>query len=68
MWRIGVWRVPAGQVFELREPGVTDGAAAESLVADCRGPRRDEQIAETKPPAGDCSRILGQSPGPTRVY
>ena len=55
----------AGQAFELGEPGVADGTTANSLAADCRGPRQDDQAVKTKPLTRDCLRILDQSLGPT---
>ena len=55
----------AGQAFELGEPGVADGTTANSLAADCRGPRQDDQAVKTKPLTRSCSRILDQSLGPT---
>ena len=44
-----------------------DGATADSLAADHRGPRQDDQAAKTKPPTGSCLRILDQGLGPTRA-
>ena len=51
------WRGRAGQAFELGEPGVVDGTTANSLAADRRGPRQDDQAAKTKLLAGSCLRI-----------
>ena len=36
-------------------------------VARSKGHEQDDQAAETKPPAGSCSRILDQSLGSTRA-
>jgi hypothetical protein len=65
MWRGEPWRGRDDQAFELGESGVVAGATANSLAADRHGPRQDGQIAETKLPAGNCSRILDQSLGST---
>jgi len=65
MWRGEPWRGRADQAFELGESGVVAGATANSLAADRHGPRQDGQIAKTKLPAGNCSRILDQSLGST---
>ena len=55
----------AGQAFELGEPGVADGTTANSLAADCRGPRQDDQAVKTKPLTRSRLRILDQGLGPT---
>ena len=65
MWRGDAWRGRTGQAFELCEPGVVVGTTANSLAADCRGPRQDDQAVKTKPLTRSCSRILDQSLGPT---
>ena len=57
----------AGQAFEFGEPGVVDGATANSLAADHRGPRQDDQAVKTKLLTGSCLRILDQGLGPTRA-
>ena len=57
----------AGQAVELGEPGVVDGATANSLAADRRGPRQDDQAVKTKPLARSRLRILDQGLGPTRA-
>ena len=67
MWRDKAWRGRAGQAFELGEPGVVDGATANSLAADRRGPRQDDQAVKTKLLTGSCLRILDQGLGPTRA-
>ena len=67
MWRGTAWRGRAGQAFELGEPGVVDGTTADSLAADRRGPRQDDQVVKTKPLTGSCLRILDQGLGPTRA-
>ena len=56
-----------GQAFALGELSVADGTTANSLAADHRGPRQDDQAAETKLLAGSCSRTLDQGLGPTRA-
>ena len=68
MWRGQSWCGRAGQVFGFGKPGVADRATANSLAVDRRGPRQDDQIVKTKPPAGNCSRILDQGLGPTRSH
>ena len=67
MWRGRGWCGRAGQAFELAKPGVADRATANSLAADRRGPRQDDQIVKTKLPAGNCLRMLDQGLGPTRA-
>ena len=57
----------AGQAFELGESGVADGTTANSLAADRRGPRQDDQVVKTKPLMRSCLRILDQRLGPTRA-
>ena len=47
--------------------GVVDGATANSLAADRRGPRQDDQAVKTKLLTGSCLRILDQGLGPTRA-
>ena len=47
--------------------GVVDGATANSLAADRRGPRQDDQAVKTKLLTGSCSRILDQGLGSTRA-
>jgi hypothetical protein len=47
--------------------GVVDGATANSLAADRRGPLQDDQAVKTKLLIGSCSRILDQGLGPTRA-
>jgi hypothetical protein len=51
----------AGQVFELDELGVRDGATANSLAADRRGPPQDDQAVKANPGTPGCLRILDQS-------
>ena len=53
----------AGQAFELGEPGVADGTTANSLAADCRGPRQDDQTVKTKPLARGLLADSGPGPG-----
>ena len=65
MCRGEAWRGRAGQAFELGEPGVADGTTANSLAADCRGPRQDDQTVKTKPLTRSRLRILDQGLGPT---
>jgi hypothetical protein len=67
MWRERAWRGRAGQVFELGELGVGNGATASSLAADRRGPPQDDQAVKTKLLKGSCLRILDQGLGPTRA-
>ena len=67
MCRGVAWRGRAGQAFELGEPGVAGGTTANSLAADCRGPRQDDQAVKTKPLTRSCLRVLDQSLGPTRA-
>jgi hypothetical protein len=67
MWRDRAWRGRAGKAFELGEPGVGDGATANSLAADRRGPPQDDQAVKTKLLPGSCLRILDQGLGPTRA-
>ena len=67
MWRCQAWRGRAGQAFELGKSGVVYGATANSLAANRRGPRQDDQIVKTKPPAENCLRILDQGLGPSRA-
>ena len=67
MWRDPAGRGRAGQAFELGKSGVVYGTTANSLAANRRGPRQDDQIVKTKPPAGNCVRILDQGLGPTRA-
>ena len=55
------------QAFEFGEPGVVDGTTADSLAADRRGPRQDDQAVKTKLLTGSCLRILDQGLGPTRA-
>ena len=61
------WHGRLGQALELGEPGMVDGTTANSLAADHRGPRQDDQIVKTKPPSGDRLRILDQGLGSTRA-
>jgi hypothetical protein len=65
MGRGQTWRGRAGQTFELGEPGVANGTTANSLAADCRGPRQDDQAVKTKPLTRSRLRILDQGLGPT---
>jgi hypothetical protein len=67
MWRHGVRRGRAGQVFQFSEPGVLDRATAISLAADRRGPLQDDQTAKSNPAAARCLRILDQGLGTTRA-
>ena len=67
MWRDRAWRGRAGQAFELGELGVGDGATANSLAADRRGPLQDDQAVKTKLLKESCLRILDQGLGPTRA-
>jgi len=57
----------AGQAFLIREPGVVGRATADSLAADRRGPRQDDQVVKTKPGTRSCLRVLDQGLGPTRA-
>ena len=66
LWHAQAGRGRAGQAFELGEPGLVDGATANSLAAGRYGPPRDGQLAKTKLPSGSCLRMLDQSPGPTQ--
>lgn len=68
MWRGQAWRGRAVQAFEIGEPGVAEGATANSLAASYRGPRQDGQAAKTKPLARSCLWFMDQSLGPTRAY
>jgi hypothetical protein len=61
LWSDQAGRGRAGQAFEAGEPGMVDGTTANSIAADRRGPRQDDQIVKIKPPAGNCLRILDQS-------
>jgi len=61
MWRSEARRGRAGQAFEFGEPGLTDGATANSLAAGRHGPRQVGQIVKTKPLRRSCLRILDQS-------
>jgi hypothetical protein len=61
MWRGEVRRGRAGQAFEFGEPGVVDGATANSLAAGRHGPRQVGLIARTKPLRRSCLGILDQS-------
>jgi hypothetical protein len=65
MWRGEALRGRAGQAFQLGEPGVADGTTANSLAADCRGPRQDDQTVKTKPLTRSRLWILDQGLGPT---
>jgi hypothetical protein len=47
--------------------GVMDGATANSLAADRRGPRQGDQVVKTKLLTRSCLRILDQGLGPTRA-
>jgi hypothetical protein len=47
--------------------GVMDEATANSLAADRRGPRQDDQAVKTKLLTGSCLRILDQGLGSTRA-
>ncbi len=47
--------------------GAMDGATANSLAADRRGPPQDDQAVKTKLLRGSCLRILDQGLGPTRA-
>jgi len=67
IWHAAAWRGRAGQALELGEPGVLAGTTANSLAADRREPRQDDQLVKTNPGAPGCLRILGQSLGPTRA-
>ena len=68
LWRGRDWHGRVGQVFELAELGMRDGATADSSPQTATGHKQDDQIVKTKPPAGSCSRVLDQSLGSTRVY
>ena len=61
MWRGEVRRRRAGQAFDFGEPGVLEGATAESLAAGRHGPRQVGQIVKTKPLRRSCLRILDLS-------
>ena len=63
MWRGEAWRGRAGQAFELGEPGVADGTTANSLAADRRGPRQDDQVAKTKLLRRELLADSGPEPG-----
>ena len=63
MWRDGAWRGRAGQAFELGEPGVVDGTTANSLAADRRGPRQDDQAVKTKLLTRELLADSGSGPG-----
>ena len=63
IWRGKAWYRRAGQAFELGEPGLVDGATANSLAAGRYGPPRDGQLAKAKLPSGSCLRMLDQSRG-----
>jgi hypothetical protein len=67
IWRGKAWNGRAGQAFELVEFGVVDRATTNSSPRTAAGHKQDDQTAKTKPPAGNCSRILDQSLEPTRV-
>jgi hypothetical protein len=67
MWRGKAWNERAGQAFALVEFGVVDRATANSSPRTATGHKQDDQTAKTKPPVGNCSRILDQSLEPTRV-
>ena len=56
-----VWRGRAGQALEFGEPSVVNGATANSVAAERRGPRQDDQFAKSKPLTRSCLRILDQS-------
>jgi hypothetical protein len=67
MWRGDAWA-------RTGRPGVRACGAwrggwdhRQFLAADRRGPRQDDQIVKTKPPAGSCSRMLDQSLGRARA-
>jgi hypothetical protein len=62
------WRGRAGQAFVLVECGVVGRATANSSSRIAAGHNQDDQAAETKPPAGSCSRILDQGLGSTRCF
>jgi hypothetical protein len=47
--------------------GMVDRATANSLAADRRGPRQDDQAVKTKLLTGSCLWILDQGLGPTRA-
>ena len=66
-WRGRAGRGRAGQAFEFVESGVVDSATANSSPRNATGHEQVDQSAETKPPAGSCSRILDQSLGSTRA-
>ena len=67
MWHGRAGHGRAGQAFELFKFGVVDRATANSSLRTATGHEQDDQAAETKPPAGSCSRILDQSLGSTRA-
>ena len=48
-------------MFELVESGVVDRATANSSPRTAAGHKQVDQAAKTKPPAGNCLRILDQS-------
>ncbi len=68
IWRGRVWHGRAGQAIELVESGVMFRATANSSLRTATGHKQDDQAAETKLPAGSCSRILDQSLEPTRAH
>ena len=67
IWRGKAWNGRAGQAFALVEFGVVDRATANFSPRTAAGHKQDDQAAESKPPAGSCSRILDQGLGPTRA-
>jgi hypothetical protein len=67
IWRGKAWNGRASQAFALVEFGVVDRATANSSLRTAAGHKQDDQTAQSKPPAGNCSRILDQSLGSTRA-
>jgi hypothetical protein len=67
MWRAWTQLSRDGQAFGLAARDLSDRTTAASLAASHHGPQQGAQAAETKPPAGRCSRDLDRSLGPTRA-
>jgi hypothetical protein len=63
MWRDRTWRGRAGQAFEVDGPGVADGATANSLAADRRGPLQDDQAVKDEAPQWELLPDSGSGPG-----
>ena len=70
MWHAAVWRGRAGQVLEIGEFGVADGATATALAADHRGPQQDGKVeaphaelpADSGPGPGAIASLLFEEP------